>query len=166
MTILLNKSRAPGSATVYANTNEMVAKQYPLWGKGSVVRYWAERGLVHWEDSKDNSYGTMTWQDAAERTLGLSEMVHNSRQHGMYGDEIRAVQQFCSEMEPVIRKAKEQGGPLDDVQSIARENRRRSKKIVPIRVAHDPLEFGKARPARNDPHAKPSRPAPKIIHSI
>jgi hypothetical protein len=149
-------SRIPSSASVYVGGSANVAMQFPLWGKGSVVRYWAERGLVHWEDSKDNTYSTMFWQDAAARVLGLSELVHNSREKGLYGDEIVKLQNFICAMEKVIRQAKEQGGPLDDVEQIAAERRRRSKKIVPLRIANDPLEFGPpARPARRDPYVKP-----------
>lgn len=88
-----------------------VALQFPMWGKGSVVRYWAENGLVCWEDARDNTYGTMVWQDAARRVLALSQMVFNSHEQGYYCDETRRVQKFIAEMETVIRKAKEQGGP-------------------------------------------------------
>ena len=160
-------SRAPANASIYAGSSPNVAKQFPLWGKGLPVRYWAERGLVHWEDAKDNSYGSMVWQEASLRVLALSEMVHNSRQHGLYGDEIRITQRFIEEMVPVIEQAKEQGGPLDDVQQIANERRRRSRKIVPVHTACDPLEFKPARAARKDPHPgiqRPNRPvAPRTI---
>ena len=134
-----------------------VAKQFPVWGKGSIVRYWAERGLVHWEDSKDNSYGSMPWQDAGKRVLALSEMVFNSQDEGLFRDEIQKVQKFISDMEPIIRQAKEQGGPLDNMHQVAEAHRRRRPKIMPM-VSQSPLEFTKARPAKNDPHKGPQLP--------
>jgi hypothetical protein len=145
-------TRAPRDARLYSGADANVAKQFPLWDKGSVVRYWAERGLVHWEDSKDNSYGSMPWQDAAHRVLALSEMIHNSRKKGLYGDEIRKTQKFIEEMEPVIRQARRQGGPLDNMHEVATERRARAAKIVPLNIANDPLEFKPARPAKNDPY--------------
>lgn len=159
-------SRAPGNARLFDGSScEGVAKQFPLWGKGSIVRYWAERGLVHWEDSKDNSYGSMPWQEAAKRVLALSQMVHNTRKEGLFGDEINRMQKFVSDMEPIIRKAKFQGGPLDDTHQVAEDRRRRAKKIMPMRTtANDPLEFRPARAAKADPHKGIQRPnARKLV---
>ena len=140
------------SKRIHYQYDANVAKQFPLWGKGSIVRYWAERGMVHWEDSKDNSYGSMFWQDAAKRVLALSEMVHNSREKGLMGDEISRVQKFVCDMEPIVKEARAQGGPLDNVAQVAEERRRRRPKIMPMTVASSPLEFKAARPAKNDPH--------------
>jgi hypothetical protein len=154
--------KAPKRASVYFGGNANVAQQFPLWGKGNVVRYWAERGLVHWEDSKDGAYGSMFWQEASLRVIGLSDMVNNSRDEGLYSDEIYKTQKFICEMEKVIRQAKEQGGPLDGQSTINDVNRRRRtihlmKQPPRATVAHDSLEFKPARPARRDPHAKKSK---------
>jgi hypothetical protein len=154
---ILTRSRAPRGANIYTNFDANVAKQFPLWGKGSVVRYWAERGLVHWEDSKDNSYGSMPWQEAAYRVLGLSQMVHNTRKQGLMGDEVNRMQKFVSDMEPVIKQAKTQGGPLDDMHDVAEERRRRRPKIMPM-PANSSLEFAPARAAKKDPHKGVQRP--------
>jgi hypothetical protein len=70
----------------------------------------------------------MTWQEAAERVIGLSDMVAKKTEGG-YADERAAIQQFICQMETVIRKAKEQGGP-DDIQDKAKEHRRRRPKTV------------------------------------
>ena len=154
-------TRAPRSARIYTGDDQGVAKQFPLWGKGSIVRYWAERGLVHWEDSKDNSYGSMIWQDAARRVIAVSDMCHNMRKEGLFGDEINRIQKFVSDMEYIIRKARSQGGPSDDTHAVAEERRRRAPKIMPMKTANDPLEFKPARPAKNDPHKGIQRPAAK-----
>jgi len=106
--LLVPSSSAP---SFYLAGQHNVAVQFPMWGPGGMVRFWAEKGLVKWEDSKDGSYGAMTWRDAAERVLALSAMVFKSHEKGYYCDETRRTQRFISEMEHVIRLAKEQGGP-------------------------------------------------------
>jgi hypothetical protein len=90
-----------------------VAKLFPMWGNNPPLRIWAEAGLVHWIDNSNGTYGAMTWRDAAERTIGLSEMITKSHEEGHYCDETRRLQRFVGEMEGVIRKAKEQGGPKE-----------------------------------------------------
>lgn len=99
----------------------------PLWGKGADLRLWAENGLVCWESSKrSGEFGSMTWQEAAYRVLALSDMVAKSVEGG-YASERQQIQRFISEMERVIRKAKDQGGP-DDLVAAAEEQRRRKPK--------------------------------------
>lgn len=95
-----------------------VAQQWPLFGKGAPVHFWAERGLVQWEDQRETvpqhkKRGRMDWRDAAERVLALSEMVMKSSEDSRWANERQRLQKFISEMEEVIRKAKEQGGPND-----------------------------------------------------
>jgi hypothetical protein len=107
----------------------------PLWGKGPGMKLWAESGLVFWSRyDKVAGYekcGSMTWQKAATHVLGLSEMVAKPADGG-YASERQQIQRFISEMEVVIRKAKEQGGP-DDLEEAAEEHRRRRPKsfIIP-----------------------------------
>ena len=108
-----------------------MAVQLPLWGKGREVRFWAERGLVCWEDSKDNSYGTMNHVEAGLRALALSEMVFKSHEQGYYCDETRRLQKFICEMENVIRKAIEQGSPLSEDAGREYVRRRPTSVIVP-----------------------------------
>jgi hypothetical protein len=90
---------------------------------------WAEEGLVCWEDVRDKTqFGSMTWQEAAKRVVGLSEMVAKPTEGG-YSSERQQIQRFVTEMEGVIRKAKDQGGP-DDIHDKAEEERRRRPKTV------------------------------------
>jgi hypothetical protein len=151
----MSKLIASRGAEVYRVDDPNVAIQFPLWGKGKVVRYWAERGMVHWEDSDMGAYDCMTWQDAAHRTLALSEMTLNSTNEGLKPDEILRIKVFIERMERVIRQAKSQGGPLDDVAGIAEEHRRRrTKRVYVPEIANSPLEFAPARPARAEQKAK------------
>ena len=108
-----------------------VALQYPLWGKGDPVRYWAENGLVKWEDAKDGSYGSMMWSDCAERALALHEMIFNSRDKGLMSDEIRDCQKFLEDITKVITQAKDQGG-LEDWDDATKERKRRKPTSVMI----------------------------------
>lgn len=107
------------------------AKLYPFWGEGAPMYFWAETGLVLWENGRENCppderFGSMTWRDARLRVLDLSEMVFKSTEKGYYRDEANRIKKFICEMEDVIRTAKEQGGPFDD--GAAEEYRRRRPK--------------------------------------
>lgn len=133
-------SRAPANAKriLVKGENHSVAVQFEMFEKkGNPVYYWADNGLVHWEDSKDNTYGSMYWQDAARRVLALSEMTIKSSEDGYYADERKKLQSFICDMEEVIRKAREQGGPLDDGVLADRQRARRKAVIVPREVTID-----------------------------
>lgn len=116
-------------------TTSSMATQWPLFGKGHPVRFWAEKGLIKWRDETPGlppgkQYGVMLWQKAAKHVIGISEMVINSSEDRKWAHERRVLQQFISEMEAVIREAKEQGGPLDGG-SVARDYvRRRPKSVI------------------------------------
>lgn len=108
-------------------TADDIAILRPLWGKGESLRMWAEAGLVCWEDGRDGGqFGTLTWQKAARHVLGLSEMTAKPTEGG-YASERTAIQRFVCQMEKVICKAKEQGGP-DGLHNEAEEQRRRRPK--------------------------------------
>jgi hypothetical protein len=111
-----------------------VATQWPLFGKGYPIHFWADKGLVRWEDEREGlppsrKRGFIYWQDAAKRVLALSEMVIKSSEDRRWARERQILQQFISEMEDVIRLAKEQGGPLDG-DSVRREYKRRRPTTV------------------------------------
>lgn len=82
------------------------------------VRWWAERGLLHWEDSRDNSYASVSIKEFLERLRGINDMISNGRRKGnegfMHADEIKRHQDFIEEAIELVRIAKEQGDP-DDV---------------------------------------------------
>lgn len=92
---------------------------------GRVLRVWAERGLVHMEDSKDGSYQVKSVRDAALHLKGINDMIGNSIRDGHlnYADEVAMHQKFISECEGVLKKAQEQGMPTDE--SAVRDLKRR-----------------------------------------
>jgi len=105
-------------------------------GKFGGLRMWAERGLIHIEDAKDNSYRAISVDVAKERLLGLVDMLDNSNSkrkkhsHDQFDmQRIRSIQNMVSNMTAVIRKAQEQGMPTD---ASARRDlvRRRPKTVV------------------------------------
>jgi hypothetical protein len=92
-------------------------------------RYWADRGLIHWEKD-DGDYGSMPVKDALERMRGLSDMVGNIK-HGEgyhYASEVSDHQTFIEQMVAIVRRAREQGEPIDA------EARRDAKRRRPLTV--------------------------------
>lgn len=80
------------------------------------LRFWAERGLVHCEDSRDNSYESVSVRTFLERARGLSDMIGRStvkRDTGADASLRENVQRFLDEAVEVARKAQEQGMPTD-----------------------------------------------------
>lgn len=94
-------------------------------------RFWAERGLIHCEDSRDNSYQSYSVRTVLERINALNEMVGNSRADRkgfMFEDQIRDLQNFIDTMAALCKKAQEQGQPMDE--SARRDLVRRMPKTV------------------------------------
>jgi hypothetical protein len=82
------------------------------------LRIWAERGLIHIEDNRDNSYETMSVRTALQRMVAINDMLANSkaelsRNGGMYADEFERNMKMLEQMTDICRKAQEQGMPTD-----------------------------------------------------
>ncbi len=97
-------------------------------------RWWAERGLIHMEDARDNSYITLNIREFLERLQGVNDMIGNSKTAAVndgfaHSDEIGRQQKFIEEAVELVKVAKEQGeaGSKDAVKDA---KRRRSKTIV------------------------------------
>lgn len=99
------------------------------------LRFWAERGMIHVEDSRDSSYKVFSVRDCLLRMRALQEMLGNSTQRQMYSEdqfdkEKRAeIQTMVEGMLKLCEIAKEQGMPSD---ASARRDlvRRRPKSVV------------------------------------
>jgi uncharacterized protein (DUF2342 family) len=107
-----------------------------IFGQTGVVRHgplriWAERGMVRIEDSRDNSYSSLSVKDCALRVKALSDMVKNtlSTDELFSYDEIIELQRVIDGYVSVMQRAREQGMPED---ASARRDlaRRRPKSIV------------------------------------
>jgi hypothetical protein len=113
-----------------------VAKQLPMFGSGEPVYFWAENGLVHWEDGRqhlppEQRYGTMPWKEAAKRRYALRDIVPESEKDGgsNWRYERRRMQKFLCDMTLVIEEARAQGCPFaEDAGKEA--SRRRPKSII------------------------------------
>jgi len=83
------------------------------------VRWWAERGQLHWEDSRDNAYGTVALREFLLRLQGINDMVSNGRtkenEGFMHADELERHMRFIEQALGLVHKAKEQGAPDDPV---------------------------------------------------
>ena len=109
------------------------AKLFPLWGNGAPLYIWAENGLICVEDARTNGYKTMSWKDAALRTLGLSQMAINSSEDRRWSQERADLQRFVIAMQRVIQKARAQGAPDDNGESLESVVRERKQCVAPRR---------------------------------
>lgn len=76
-------------------------------------RFWAERGLVHCEDGRDNTYKTIPIIEALHRVNAISEMIGNSTSKDEDPQRRAVLQNFVDRFVDVIRQAREQGSPDD-----------------------------------------------------
>jgi hypothetical protein len=97
------------------------------------VRWWAERGQLHWEDSRDNGYGTVSIRDFLLRLQGINDMISNGKRKEnegfLHAEELERHQRFIEEALALVRKAKEQGDP-DDVR--VRRHKAQNRPITQI----------------------------------
>lgn len=81
------------------------------------VRWWADRGQLHWEDSRDNGYGIVSVREFLYRLQAINDMISNGSRKAtegmMHADEVERHQRFIEEALELVRKAKEQGLPQD-----------------------------------------------------
>lgn len=99
------------------------------------LRMWAENGLIHVEDARDNSYDCMSVRTALRRMNAISEMLGNSSQRQMHCEDqfdqanrLRHMQ-MLEGLTAIVRKAQVQGMP-DDPSARRDLVRRRSKSVV------------------------------------
>ena len=92
-------------------------------------RWWAHHGLIHVEDSRDNTYDTLGVREFLHRLNAVNDMVGKSKatlanEGFAHQDEIERQQRFIEESVELVRLAREQGDPGDpDVVSAAKARR-------------------------------------------
>ena len=110
----------------------------------TAVRWWAERGQLHWEDSRDNGYGTVSIRDFLTRLQGINDMISNGNRKANEGflvtEEIVRHQRYIEEALDLVRKAKEQGDPDDPRTRKEMKQRRPITTVVPANISAG-LEF-------------------------
>lgn len=101
------------------------------------LRFWAERGLIHVEDSTDNSYDSFSVQECLYRMRAISDMLGNSTQRAKHSeDQFDAAnrhrqQQMLDGMIEVCRRAQIQGMPSDPTARADLKRRAKRSIIVP-----------------------------------
>ena len=112
----------------------------PLIGQSDVVnfnqhRYWAERGMIQWEDRDTGNFGSQSVRVTLQRLRGINDMVKNSLedvhscgQKLFYSDEVDRHMRWIEQMVELIKRAQAQGMPSDA--SATRDLKRRRKKTV------------------------------------
>ncbi len=100
------------------------------------VRWWAERGQLHWEDERDNSYAAVGIKEFLERLKGINDMLSNGKKKDnegfMHSDEIDRHQRFIEESLELVRLAKEQGDPDDiKVRKVKAQELKKISMVVP-----------------------------------
>ena len=138
---------------------QKVAYQFPVFGPGLPTLFWAENGLVVYEDRRDATpehkrCGSITWDEAAKRVLAISYMIIRSSEDPRWGFERRRMQRFISDMEEVLREAKSHGGPFDA--SLGD----RGGRVMPVAFDADMAEMIEA--ARQAPRA-PVTPETEVV---
>jgi hypothetical protein len=82
------------------------------------TKFWAERGLIHTEDTRTGAYKSVSVRAILRRMAGVSDMLGNSRQDmkqagAMEGAVFDEHQRFLERMCDVVRQAQAQGMPSD-----------------------------------------------------
>ena len=105
------------------------------------LRWWADRGLIHWENKDTGDYGTLPVRVVLHRLSHINEMVHNVRKgdpdpgkgeaalESAFGGDSKIHADYIDDMIELCRKAKEQGTP-DDPSAVRDLKRRRSKTTI------------------------------------
>ena len=130
-----------------------VVLQYALFEEGDLpksqpVRYWADRGRIHmsWEDGLGREhYDSVSVLTALHRIKALNDCVGNTlqsqRQSHYYYKELLQLERFRDDFMEILKKAKEQGDPMDyKAQKEASRDRGKVMVNVPAPVT-DPFEL-------------------------
>lgn len=98
------------------------------------LRFWAERGFIHWEDARDNSYGTLPVRNALHRVKAINDMIGNSKKSDTrkFSASLEMYSGFVDDFVEICRKAQEQG-MVTDKSARAAANRALPKSVsVPV----------------------------------
>ena len=91
-------------------------------------RWWADRGLIHWENQLNGDYNSQSVRVTLLRLKALNDMISNSRRSTggyMLPDQIREMQEYIDQMIELVKKAQYQGMPDDPRVAKQKANDRR-----------------------------------------
>jgi hypothetical protein len=80
------------------------------------VRFWAERGLIHCEDSFDNSYDSMSVRSFLQRVKAMNDMLARSASRSDAGFDVplrEEIQRNIEKATEIASQAQVQGMPQD-----------------------------------------------------
>jgi hypothetical protein len=84
------------------------------------LKFWAERGLIHVEDARDNSYETISIKEVLFRMKAISDMLkhpvtgtESPGERALMYEEREKQQRMLDGLIEVVRKAQVQGSPDD-----------------------------------------------------
>lgn len=104
------------------------------------VRWWAERGLIHFEDSRTGQYQAMTVKTFLERLQGINDLLSKGRKVAnkdfVHPDEVDRQMRFIEQGVELAKKAKSQGDPTDP------KVRQQKVNDLPVSVAVPKLVLG------------------------
>jgi len=110
-------------------------------GRGVVhigtVRYWAERGLIHAEDSVDNSYHTIPVKEMLLRIKAINDFrpgidgTEDKITKKWVYEQRQKIQKQVEQMLEIVRKAQAQGMPGDPTASHALRAARPTTVVMP-----------------------------------
>jgi len=97
-------------------------------------KYWAERGIIHHENTVTGAYQTMSVRKFLQRLVAVNDMIGNSTAElaasgFAHHDEIKRQQKFVEDGAALAHKAKEQGMP-SSAEARREAKRRRPKSVV------------------------------------
>ncbi len=103
--------------TLFANEhNVLIIRGVTKHGLKRQVRFWAERGLIHCEDSADNSYKSMSVRSFLQRVKALNDMLARSSVNSDKGADAslrEEVQRNVEKAAQIAQLAQVQGMPED-----------------------------------------------------
>ncbi len=107
----------------------MYAEQFPMWGKGDPIVYWAQGGRVHCRDQRpqtadDRRFNSVHWREMTQRLKMFSQMVVSYRYDAacdakLWQHERDRAQKFMDDMVKVLQEAKEQCSRSEDEQYVS-----------------------------------------------
>lgn len=100
------------------------------------TKYWAERGLIHIEDTEDAGYESVSIEEFLYRLKSVNDMLGNSRSDLTSGgfahaDEVQRQQRFVAQAIELVKKAQIQGSPFDPEAIKGKVQRRPVSVVVP-----------------------------------
>lgn len=102
-------------AAIFIKNKDVLTFTDPVAKYKNPVRWWAERGRIHWEQIHVDKYGSISIRQCLIRLQAIQDMIKNSRKGRSYmrPDEITIYQNYIDEMLELCKKAKAQGDTED-----------------------------------------------------